>query len=141
MAGPTSLVARRALFATRQLWVTPHHDAQRYPSGEHVVQSTRCLGLAEWTQKVGVGEWQGSNGRGLVVLVLRDAWSRWIVAVGGLRGKCSVGLAEWTQRVGRVQGPGSCTQVEAVRWCGGLLHLAGVKPFGPGKKQPEPVGG
>lgn len=51
MAGPTSLVARRALFATRQLWVTPHHDAQRYPSGEHVVQSTRCLGLAEWTQK------------------------------------------------------------------------------------------
>ncbi len=68
MAGPTSLVARRALFATRQLWVTPHADAQRYPAGEHVVQSTRCLGLAEWTQKVGGVQGQGGN-----------AWRRWVV--------------------------------------------------------------
>ncbi|KAG2486353.1 hypothetical protein HYH03_014934 [Edaphochlamys debaryana] len=48
MAHPTSLVARRALFATRQLWVTPHADDQRYPAGEHVVQSGACLGLGRW---------------------------------------------------------------------------------------------
>ncbi|PNH03386.1 Primary amine oxidase, partial [Tetrabaena socialis] len=51
MAAPDSLVACRAVFATKQLWVTPHADDQRYPAGEHVVQSTRCMGLAEWTRK------------------------------------------------------------------------------------------
>ncbi|GFR44735.1 hypothetical protein Agub_g6063 [Astrephomene gubernaculifera] len=50
-AHPSSLVARRALFASRQLWVTPHCDSQRYPAGDHVVQSERCRGLAEWTQQ------------------------------------------------------------------------------------------
>ncbi|GIL76587.1 hypothetical protein Vretifemale_6087, partial [Volvox reticuliferus] len=51
MSHPSSLVARRALFATKQLWVTPHSDSQRFPAGEHVVQSNRCMGLAEWTRK------------------------------------------------------------------------------------------
>ncbi|GLI66897.1 hypothetical protein VaNZ11_010924 [Volvox africanus] len=51
MSHPSSLVSRRALFATKQLWVTPHADTQRYPAGEHVVQSNKCMGLAEWTKK------------------------------------------------------------------------------------------
>lgn len=52
MAGPTSLVAQRAVFATKNLWVTPYADDQRYPAGEHVVQSKKCLGLGEWTKEV-----------------------------------------------------------------------------------------
>ncbi|KAG2422471.1 hypothetical protein HXX76_015995 [Chlamydomonas incerta] len=49
MSAPDSLVARRAVFAGRQLWVTPHADGQRYPAGEHVVQSEACMGLGVWT--------------------------------------------------------------------------------------------
>eukprot|EP00198_Chlamydomonas_reinhardtii_P010994 XP_001700331.1 copper amine oxidase [Chlamydomonas reinhardtii] len=49
MAAPDSLVARRAEFARKQLWVTPHVDGQRYAAGEHVVQSEACMGLGVWT--------------------------------------------------------------------------------------------
>jgi len=48
MAGPGSLVRRRGAFATHNLWVTPHRDDQRYPAGDHVVQSKECMGLARW---------------------------------------------------------------------------------------------
>ncbi|KAJ9529491.1 hypothetical protein QJQ45_013830 [Haematococcus lacustris] len=47
-----SLVRKRGLFATKNLWVTPHADDQRYPAGEHVVQSKECMGLGRWTQQV-----------------------------------------------------------------------------------------
>lgn len=30
---------KRGKFATCNVWVTPHADDQRYPAGEHVVQS------------------------------------------------------------------------------------------------------
>jgi primary-amine oxidase len=49
---PDSLVAKRAFFASKHLFVTPHDDAQRYPSGDHVVQSTDCLGLKGWVAEV-----------------------------------------------------------------------------------------
>ena len=52
MAHETSMIARRAVFATKQLWVTPHKDDQLYPAGEHVVQSTKCTGMSEWTKEV-----------------------------------------------------------------------------------------
>lgn len=52
MAAPDSLVARRAEFARKQLWVTPHVDGQRYAAGEHVVQSEACMGLGVWTAQV-----------------------------------------------------------------------------------------
>ncbi|GAX75117.1 hypothetical protein CEUSTIGMA_g2561.t1 [Chlamydomonas eustigma] len=51
MMGPNSLVHRRARFATRNLWVTPYDDDQMFPAGNHVVQSQKCLGLAEWTKE------------------------------------------------------------------------------------------
>ncbi|KAG1658854.1 hypothetical protein FOA52_008811 [Chlamydomonas sp. UWO 241] len=50
MMAPSSLVYKRARFATHNLWVTPHHDEQRYPAGEHVVQSTQCMGLSQWVE-------------------------------------------------------------------------------------------
>ena len=49
---PDSLVAKRAFFASKHLFVTPHEDGQLFPSGDHVVQSEECLGLKQWTQEV-----------------------------------------------------------------------------------------
>lgn len=54
---PESLVAKRAFFATKHLFVTPHADDQRYPAGDHVVQSEDCLGLKLWTKEVGARLW------------------------------------------------------------------------------------
>ena len=51
LARPGSAVARRAAFTTRNLWVTPHDDAQRYPAGEYVMQSQDCSGLSVWTRE------------------------------------------------------------------------------------------
>jgi primary-amine oxidase len=48
---PTSLVAKRAFFASKALFVTPHDDRQLYAAGEHVVQSEDCLGLKVWTRE------------------------------------------------------------------------------------------
>ena len=53
MARPGSAVARRAAFTTRNLWVTSHDDAQRYPAGEYVMQSQDCSGLTAWTAEDG----------------------------------------------------------------------------------------
>jgi hypothetical protein len=47
-----SLVGKRAFFATKHLFVTPHEDNQLFPSGDHVVQSEECLGLKQWTKEV-----------------------------------------------------------------------------------------
>jgi primary-amine oxidase len=52
---PDSLVGKRAFFATKHLFVTPHEDNQLYPSGDHVVQSEDCLGLKQWTKEVRQG--------------------------------------------------------------------------------------
>lgn len=49
---PESLVGKRAYFARKHLFVTPHHDDQLFPAGDHVVQSEECLGLAQWTKEV-----------------------------------------------------------------------------------------
>lgn len=49
---PDSLVGKRAFFASKHLFVTPHHDDQLFPAGDHVVQSEECLGLKQWTQEV-----------------------------------------------------------------------------------------
>ncbi|MEW5306570.1 MAG: hypothetical protein WDW36_009026 [Sanguina aurantia] len=51
MANPDSLVARKGHFATKNLWVTPHHDQQRFPSGEYVFGASDCTGLAVWTKE------------------------------------------------------------------------------------------
>ena len=51
LSQPESLVARRAFFASKHLFVTPHDDRQLYPAGDHVVQSEDCLGLKIWTKE------------------------------------------------------------------------------------------
>lgn len=51
MAGPESAVLRRAPFVSRNVWVTPHSDRQRYPAGEYVMQAARCQGLSVWTAR------------------------------------------------------------------------------------------
>lgn len=47
LADPSSSIARRAAFATRQLWVTRYDAAERYPAGEWVNQH-RGAGLPEY---------------------------------------------------------------------------------------------
>lgn len=49
LADPESSIARRAAFATRNLWVTPADPDQRRPAGEHPNQSTGGDGLPAWT--------------------------------------------------------------------------------------------
>jgi hypothetical protein len=52
LAQPDSPVAQRGLFTTKNIWVTPHEDAQLYPAGTYVFQSSRDSGLGVWTQQV-----------------------------------------------------------------------------------------
>jgi primary-amine oxidase len=56
LMNPESLVAKRAFFATKHLFVTPHDDRQLFASGDNVVQSKDCLGLKEWVQEVRGGK-------------------------------------------------------------------------------------
>jgi hypothetical protein len=42
LAQPGSLIHRRAHFATKHLWVTPHDEEQKYPAGDHVVRGLPC---------------------------------------------------------------------------------------------------
>lgn len=49
---PTSSHARRGIFATRNLWVTPHSDDENYPAGFHPLQTHGADGLEQWTNMV-----------------------------------------------------------------------------------------
>jgi Copper amine oxidase, enzyme domain len=35
LAAPSSMIAQRGGFAEKNLWVTPHSDAERFPSSAH----------------------------------------------------------------------------------------------------------
>jgi primary-amine oxidase len=50
LARPGSSVARRAGFATANLWVTPYADGERRAAGEYPNQHAGCDGLPRWTQ-------------------------------------------------------------------------------------------
>jgi primary-amine oxidase len=50
LADSTSDVHRRAVFATRHLWVTAYDPAQRYPSGDFVNQHPGGAGIPAWVQ-------------------------------------------------------------------------------------------
>lgn len=52
MADDDSIVGRRAVFAKKHLWVTPHSDTQKFPAGDYVLQAEECKGLAVWTKEV-----------------------------------------------------------------------------------------
>jgi primary-amine oxidase len=47
---PTSSVTRRAAFATKHLWVTPFHPAERFPAGDYPNQHPGGAGLPTWTK-------------------------------------------------------------------------------------------
>lgn len=49
MADERSMIARRAAFARRQLWVTAYDPRQRYPAGDYPAQSEPGQGIPEWT--------------------------------------------------------------------------------------------
>jgi primary-amine oxidase len=49
MARPDSSVARRAAFATRNLWVTPYAPDERRAAGEYPNQNVGGDGLPRWT--------------------------------------------------------------------------------------------
>ena len=49
-AHPESSVYKRATFATKHLWVTPYHPAERYPAGDYPNQHPGGAGLPAWTQ-------------------------------------------------------------------------------------------
>ncbi len=48
MADERSLIARRAAFARKQLWVTAYDPTERYPAGDYPAQSEPGLGMPEW---------------------------------------------------------------------------------------------
>lgn len=51
LAQPGSLIAKKAFFATKQLFVTPHDDKQAYPAGDYVLDAKDCTGLKIWTKE------------------------------------------------------------------------------------------
>ena len=52
LAKPFSLIAKRGLFATKHLWVTPHKEEERYAAGDWVLQAKGGDGLEEWVKQV-----------------------------------------------------------------------------------------
>ncbi|MFF4622125.1 primary-amine oxidase [Nonomuraea jabiensis] len=50
LAHPESSISRRAEFATRHLWVTRYHPAERYPAGDLVNQHPGGAGLPTYTR-------------------------------------------------------------------------------------------
>jgi hypothetical protein len=91
---PDSLVGKRAFFASKHLFVTPHVDGQLFAAGDHVVQSEDCLGLKQWTREVGccAGGWAG-----LCLERQAELWVRVCVWGGGGWMANRLGLQQWTQ--------------------------------------------
>ncbi len=48
MADERSMIAQRAAFARKQLWVTAYEPAQRFPAGDYPAQSEPGLGIPAW---------------------------------------------------------------------------------------------
>ena len=51
-ADPSSEHARRGAFATRQLWVTPYSDSEKYPAGQYPLHVGDSDGIVQWTSMV-----------------------------------------------------------------------------------------
>ena len=62
LADPGSSVARRAAFATKDLWVTRHADEERYPTGDFVNQHAGDAGLPAY-----VAQDRGIDGEDIVL--------------------------------------------------------------------------
>lgn len=51
LASPTSLVARKGAFASKNMWVTPYARQERWPAGEYPTQSEGGQGLPQWVRQ------------------------------------------------------------------------------------------
>ena len=51
LATPSSLLQKRGGFALKNIWVTPHSDAERWPAGAYTIQSQGSEGLPEWAKQ------------------------------------------------------------------------------------------
>jgi primary-amine oxidase len=49
LAQPDARVSQRAGFARHTLWVTPHDEAERHPSGRYPYGQTETVGLPQWS--------------------------------------------------------------------------------------------
>ena len=65
LTGPECAVTKKGEFATKNLWVTPHADDERFPAGEFTPQGGPGQGLPEWTER---DRSLGGEGGGDVVL-------------------------------------------------------------------------
>ena len=55
LAKPHSAIYKRGKFATKNLWVTPHCDEERWPAGNYMLMSKGGEGLAQWAEQVTFG--------------------------------------------------------------------------------------
>jgi len=62
LAADSSSIARRAAFASRHLWVTQYHPAERYPAGDQVNQHPGGAGLPTF-----IAQDRGIDGQDIVV--------------------------------------------------------------------------
>ncbi len=51
-ADPSNEHSRRGAFATKQLWVTPHSDDEKYPAGEYPLMAGDSNNIVNWTSLV-----------------------------------------------------------------------------------------
>eukprot|EP00282_Hemiselmis_andersenii_P036548 CAMPEP_0169427548 /NCGR_PEP_ID=MMETSP1042-20121227/835_1 /TAXON_ID=464988 /ORGANISM="Hemiselmis andersenii, Strain CCMP1180" /LENGTH=660 /DNA_ID=CAMNT_0009537625 /DNA_START=22 /DNA_END=2005 /DNA_ORIENTATION=- len=49
LVSPDCAVAKKGMFATKHLWVTPYSPSERYPAGEFTPQGDGSNGLPAWT--------------------------------------------------------------------------------------------
>lgn len=51
-ADPSNEHHRRGAFATKQLWVTPHSDDEKFPAGDYPVMAGDTNNILNWTSLV-----------------------------------------------------------------------------------------
>ena len=51
-AHPSNEHPRRGAFATKQLWVTPHSDDEKFPAGDYPLLAGDTNNIANWTSLV-----------------------------------------------------------------------------------------
>ncbi|KAI8472761.1 MAG: copper amine oxidase [Monoraphidium minutum] len=51
LSAPGSVTEARAVFATKNLWVTPHSDAEKFPAGDYVFCGDACTGLSVYAKE------------------------------------------------------------------------------------------
>jgi primary-amine oxidase len=51
LADPSSVIARRAAFATKHLWVTEYHEDERFPAGDLINQHPGGAGIPDWQDR------------------------------------------------------------------------------------------